>query len=92
MADLNIKPLGKRILVKRTKAPSTKGGIILPETAQEKPKSGEVMAVGPENEEIKVGESVLFGSYAGTQIKTDHPDDEFLILNEEDILGILVTQ
>lgn len=91
-----IKPLGNRVVVKRREAQTSKGGILLPETAKEKPKEGDVVAVGPgktlENGQIeplcvKVGDVVLFGSYAGTEVK--HDEQEFLILSEDDILGIL---
>jgi chaperonin GroES len=94
-----IKPLNNRVLVKRFRAQTSKGGIILPETAQEKPKEGEVVAVGPgtRDEEgkvhplaVKIGDRVLFSSYAGTEIKDKSSEDEFLILSEEDILGVLV--
>ncbi|NGX26680.1 MAG: 10 kDa chaperonin 5 [Chlamydiae bacterium] len=93
---MNIQPLGNRILVKRSKASSSKGGILLPESAQEKPKEGEVIAVGPgkrsedgelEKLNCKIGDQVLFGAYAGTEV-----EEEYLILAEDDILGILVTQ
>lgn len=93
-----IKPLNNRVLVRRFKAATTKGGIILPEGSQEKPKEGEVMAVGPGSRdeegntqpmEVKVGDRVLFSSYAGTEIKENVDDEEYLILAEEDILGIL---
>lgn len=98
MSYRNIQPLGNRVLVKRTKAQTSKGGIILPETAQEKPKQGEIVAAGPGklDEEgvlhpihVNVGDLVLFGSYAGTEVKTDERDVEYLILSEDDILGIL---
>ena len=91
-----IKPLGNRILIKRSKAPTTKGGILLPDSAQEKPKEGIVMAVGPgkidengllEAMQLKIGDCVLFSAYAGTEVKND--DEEMLILSEDDILGIL---
>jgi chaperonin GroES len=94
-----IKPLNNRVLIKRSKAQTTKGGIILPDTAQEKPKEGEVVAVGPgvRDEEgtlhplaVKVGDRVLFSSYSGTEIKQNESEDEYLILSEEDILGVLV--
>jgi chaperonin GroES len=94
-----IKPLNNRILVKRSKAQTTKGGIILPDTAQEKPKEGEIVAVGPgaRDEEgnlhpltVKVGDRVLFSSYAGTEIKDPDAEEEFLILSEDDVLGVLV--
>lgn len=92
----NIKPLGNRLLVKRSKANATKGGILLPDSAQEKPKEGVVIAVGPgkvddqghkEPMQVKVGDLVLFSSYAGTEVKGQ--DDELLILSEDDVLGIL---
>ncbi len=94
-----IKPLSNRVLVKRLKAQTTKGGIILPDTAQEKPKEGEVVAVGPGNRDeegkvnpltVKIGDQILFSSYAGTEIKDPESEDEYLILSEEDILGVLV--
>ncbi len=101
MSELNIKPLGTRILIRRSKATTSKGGILLPDSAQEKPKEGEVIAVGPGKHaedgtlvisKLQVGDRVLFGSYAGTEIKTDNIDEEYLILAEEDVLGVLVTQ
>lgn len=91
-----IKPLGNRVLIKRSKAPTTKGGILLPDSAQEKPKEGVVVAVGPgkvdengnkEVMQLKVGDVVLFSSYAGTEVKGD--DEEMLILTEDDVLGVL---
>lgn len=91
-----IKPLGNRVLIKRSKAATTKGGILLPDSAQEKPKEGEVIAVGPgkidengvkETMQLKVGDRVLFSAYAGTEVKND--DEELLILSEDDILGVL---
>lgn len=94
-----IKPLNNRVLVKRSKAQTTKGGIILPDTAQEKPKEGTVMAVGPgvRDEEgiihalaVKIGDRVLFSSYAGTEVKQMESEEEYLLLTEEDILGVLV--
>ncbi len=93
-----IRPLGNRVLVKRFQAKTSKGGIILPDSAQEKPKEGEVLAVGPgkmdENGKIhemtlKVGDRVLFSSYAGTEIKTEESETELLIMSEEDIFGVL---
>ncbi len=93
-----IKPLNNRILVKRLKAETTKGGIILPDTAQEKPKEGDVLAVGPGARDedgtihpltVKVGDRVLFSSYAGTEIKDAEGDEEYLILSEEDVLGVI---
>lgn len=100
MAETQVKPLGNRVLIKRSKAQTSKGGILLPDSAQEKPKEGTVMAVGPgkrdesgsiENMHVKVGDCVLFSSYSGTEVKsrTENEDEEYLILSEEDILGIL---
>ena len=91
-----IKPLGKRLVVKRLVAGTTKGGILLPESAQEKPKQGKVVAVGPgevdskghlQKLDVKVGDEILFSSYSGTEYKSD--DIEYLILSEEDVLGVL---
>ncbi|MBJ7449192.1 MAG: co-chaperone GroES [Parachlamydiales bacterium] len=93
-----IKPLGNRVLVKRSKTRASKGGILLPESAQEKPKEGEVMAVGEgttndngqlQTLTVNVGDRVLFSSYAGTEIKQNESEEELLILTEDDILGIL---
>ena len=94
----NIKPLGNRVLVKRLKAQTSKGGILLPDSAQEKPKEGVVVAVGPgkmnemgkiETLTVQPGQKVLFGLYSGTEIKNDDSDDEYLILVEDDIFGVL---
>ena len=96
----NIKPLGNRVLVKRAKAQTTKGGILLPDTAQEKPKEGQVVAVGPgkvddqgnrDSMNVKIGDRVLFSSYAGTEVKNRDKaeDEELLILSEDEILGVL---
>lgn len=93
-----IKPLGNRVLVKRSKAQTSKGGILLPDSAQEKPKEGEVIAAGPgarneegklEPMEVKVGDRVLFGAYSGTEVKNQDDDQEYIILKTEDILGVL---
>lgn len=98
---MKIKPLGNHILVKRSKAHASKGGILLPESAQEKPKEGEVIAIGPgkrdeeghlEIPSLKVGDRVLFGAYAGTEVNTEDKNEEWLILSEEEILAVLVTQ
>lgn len=95
---MKCKPLGSRVLVKRSRAQTSKGGILLPDTAQEKPKQGVVVAVGPgecndegkiEPMEIKVGDWVLFSSYSGTEVKDLQGDEEHLILSQKDILGIL---
>ncbi|MBU1628255.1 co-chaperone GroES [bacterium] len=94
---MRLKPLGDRILVKRIEEEEElkKGGIIIPDTAKEKPIEGEVVAVGPgkilENGqrqpmEVKAGNKVLFGKYSGTEIKIE--GEEFLIMREDDVLGI----
>lgn len=90
-----IKPLGNRVLIQRNKAPSTKGGILLPDSAQEKPKEGTVLAVGPgkindkgEKEvlNVKIGDKVMFSSYSGTEV---NGEEGLLIMSEDDLLGIL---
>jgi chaperonin GroES len=94
---MNLKPLGDRVIVK-PKAPEekTKGGIILPDTAQEKPMEGEIVAVGTGriaddgkkiNMELKVGDKVLYGKYSGTEVKVN--DDEYLIMRESDVYAII---
>jgi chaperonin GroES len=91
---LNVTPLHDRVLVRRLEEKETaKGGIIIPDTAKEKPQEGEVMAVGPGKIEkgkripldVKVGDRILFGKYTGSDIKID--DQEYLILREEEILA-----
>ncbi|MFH1867976.1 MAG: co-chaperone GroES [Candidatus Omnitrophota bacterium] len=92
-----VQPLGDRILIKPLEAlEKTKGGIIVPDTAKEKPQEGKVVAVGKgkvlesgktEPVEVKVGDKVLYGKYSGTEIKVD--GDDHLIVREEDILAIL---
>lgn len=93
-----IKPLGNRVLVQRLKAQTSKGGILLPDTAQEKPKEGIVVSTGPgkldengkiEPMNVKTGDRVLFSTYSGTEVKNLAEDEEFLILSEDDILGIV---
>lgn len=97
-AKQHIKPLGNRVLVKRSESKLSKGGILLPETAQEKPRQGEIVAVGPgkldekghlKPLELRVGDTVLFSSYAGTEVKTGDDQGDFLIMSEDDILGVL---
>jgi|SoimicMinimDraft_4_1059732.scaffolds.fasta_scaffold154296_2 chaperonin GroES len=95
--SLKIQPLGDRVVVKAsTRETVTKSGIVLPDTAKEKPQEGEVLAVGPgkildngkrTTLEVKVGEKVLFAKYAGTEVKMD--GEEYLILRESDIMGIV---
>ena len=92
------RPLGDRVLVKRVKEEEkTKGGIIIPDTAKEKPLEGEVIAIGNgkvledgtvRKLDVKVGDRVLIGKYSGTEVKVDGEDR--LILREDDILGVLV--
>ncbi len=92
-----IRPLGDRVVVKALSRESvTKTGIVLPDTAQEKPQEGEVLAVGPgkvldngkrTEPEVSVGQKVLFAKYAGTEFKLD--GEEYLILRESDIMGIV---
>lgn len=93
-----VKPLGNRVLIKRTKLPSMKGQILLPESAKEKPKEGEVVAVGAGTFDkdgkiiplsLKVGDRVLFSSYAGTNVNPDSDEGDFLILSEDDVLAII---
>lgn len=94
---MNIRPLGDRVLVKRLDGEEkTKGGIIIPDTAKEKPMEGKVMAVGKgaRNEqgtlspmEVKKGDRILFGKWSGTEVKLD--GQELLIMKESDIMGIL---
>src|SRR3989304_2706769 len=93
---VNVTPLHARVLVKRIEEKeSVKGGIIIPDTAKEKPQEGEVMAVGAGKIEkgqripldVKVGDRILFGKYTGNDITMD--DQEYLILREEDILAKL---
>ncbi len=97
MIPKNIKPLGNRVLIKRSEAKTTKGGILLPESAQEKPKQGEVTAVGPgkydkegilQKVPLNVGDKVLFSSYGGTEVPSDK-EKEYLILGLEDILAVI---
>ena len=94
---MNIKPLADRVVIKRTKDENkTSGGIIIPDTATEKPVRGKVMAVGSgkmlDNGEhspmnVKKGDMVLFGKYSGTEIKLD--GEEHLIMREDEIIGII---
>jgi len=97
MAAMNLKPLHDRILVQRVEEESkTKGGIIIPDTAKEKPAEGKVVAVGNGRLgedgkviplEVKSGDRVLFGKYSGTEVKIE--GEEYLIMREDDVLGII---
>ncbi len=94
---MNLKPLGDRVIVK-PKAPEevTKGGIILPDTAQEKPMEGEIVAIGNGKSDdngkriamdLKVGDKVLYGKYSGTEVKIN--DEEYLIMRESDVYAVI---
>ena len=92
----HVRPLHDRVIVRRLEEQEkTKGGIIIPDTAKEKPQEGEVVAVGPGKQDngtvvaldVKKGDRVLFGKYAGTEIKLE--GIEHLILREDDILGVI---
>lgn len=94
---MSFRPLGDRVLVKRVEEETkTKGGIIIPDTAKEKPIEGEVVAVGNgkiledgsvRKLDVKAGDRILFGKYSGTEVKVD--GEERLILREDDILGVI---
>ncbi|MDO9338264.1 MAG: co-chaperone GroES [Caulobacteraceae bacterium] len=94
---MKFRPLGDRVLVKRVEEESkTKGGIIIPDTAKEKPQEGEVVAVGPgarddsgkvQALELKAGDKILFGKWSGTEVKVDGED--LIIMKESDVLGVL---
>jgi len=94
---MNIRPLQDRVIVKRVEEERTSsGGIVIPDTAAEKPIRGKIVAVGPgkilDNGEkrpldLKVGEQVLFGKYSGTEVKID--DEELLVMREDDIMGVI---
>ena len=97
MAKFNFRPLHDRVVVKRIDAETkTKGGIIIPDSAKEKPQEGEVVAVGPGGRDetgkltpidVKAGDRVLFGKWSGTEIKLD--GQELLIMKESDIMGVV---
>ena len=92
MSNLNIKPLADRVLVEPAAAETTtSSGIIIPDTAKEKPQRGTIVAVGPGTTEnpvtVKVGDMVLYGKYAGTEL--NHEGVDYLIMKEADILAIV---
>jgi chaperonin GroES len=97
MAKTKFRPLHDRIVVKRIDAEEkSAGGIIIPDTAKEKPSQGEVIAVGPGGRDengkltpidVKVGDRVLFGKWSGTEVKLDN--EELLIMKESDIMGVI---
>jgi chaperonin GroES len=95
---MKFRPLHDRVVIKRIEAEArTAAGIIIPDTAKEKPQEGEVIAVGPGGRDemgkltpidVKVGDHILFGKWSGTEVKID--GDEYLIMKESDIMGVLV--
>ena len=97
MAKLKFRPLHDRVVVKRIDAEAkSKGGIIIPDTAKEKPSEGEVIAVGPGGRDesgkiitpdVKTGDRVLFGKWSGTEVKLE--GEELLIMKESDIMGVI---
>ncbi|MFP4469889.1 MAG: co-chaperone GroES [Bacteroidales bacterium] len=92
MAKVNIKPLADRVIIEPAQAEEkTTGGIIIPDTAKEKPQRGTVVAVGPGKKDepltVKEGDTVLYGKYAGTEISIDNKD--YLIMRESDIVAIV---
>jgi chaperonin GroES len=97
MAKTKFRPLHDRVVVRRIDADEkTKGGIIIPDTAKEKPQEGEVVAVGPGGRDeagkliavdLKAGDRVLFGKWSGTEVKLD--GEELLIMKESDIMGVI---
>ncbi len=97
MASINVRPLHDRILIKRIEEQeSVKGGIIIPDTAKEKPQEGEVIAVGTGRKkedgkiiplDVKAGDRILFGKYSGTDIRIGN--EEYLIVREEEVLAVL---
>src|SRR5690242_15801284 len=96
-AAINLKPLADRVVVRpKQKEEVTKSGLVLPDTARDKPQEGEIVAVGPGRVlddgkrlpmELKVGQSVLYAKYAGTEYKVE--DEEYLILREPDVLAVV---
>ena len=96
---MKLQPLADRVIVKPLRVEEkTKGGIVLPDTAKEKPQEGRIVAVGKgkildsgkiKELEVKVGDHILYGKYSGAEVKIQHEDEEFLIMNEDDILAIV---
>jgi len=96
-AEVGVRPLHDRVLVRRTpEETKTAGGIIIPDTAKEKPQRGEIVATGKGRVtedgkvtplDVKIGDKILFGKYSGTELKLD--GQEYLMMKEEDILGIM---
>ena len=94
---MNVRPLGEKVLIKRVEAEGkTAGGIVLPDTAKEKPKEGKVIAIGDgrilksgerAKVQVKKGDRVLFSSYGGTEVRID--GEEYLLMSEDDILAVI---
>ena len=97
---MNVRPLADRILVRRIEEKETmRGGIIIPDTAKEKPQEGEVVAIGPGRKteegkiiplDVKKGDRILIGKYSGTDVKID--GTEYVIIREDDVLGVLASE
>lgn len=92
MSEISMKPIGDRVVIKSAAAEEvTRGGLIIPDTAKEKPQKGEIVAVGPGKDgnlmSVQVGDTVLYGKYAGQPI--DYFGEEYLIMREDEILVIL---
>ena len=95
MSKVNIRPLHDRVIIERIEERTTAGGIVIPETAGDKPQRGRVKAIGPGKLEngvthkldVKVGDEVLFGKYSGTEVKIE--GKELLVMREEDIMGVI---
>jgi len=85
---MNFKPLGERVLVERTEVENkTASGIIIPDNAKEKPQTAKVVAIGDKVEDVRVGDTIMFEQYRGTELKLE--GEEYLILNIENVIGIL---
>ena len=85
---MNFKPLGERVLVKRTEVENkTASGIYIPDNAKEKPQTAKVVAIGNKVEDVKVGDTIVFEQYRGTEIKLEGKD--YLVLNVENIIGFM---
>jgi chaperonin GroES len=95
---MKFRPLHDRVVIKRIEAEArTASGIIIPDTAKEKPQEGEIIAIGPGGRDesgklipidVKIGDRILFGKWSGTEVKID--GDEYLIMKESDVMGVLV--
>ncbi|MDR2539793.1 MAG: co-chaperone GroES [Chlamydiales bacterium] len=99
MSANHIQPLGDKVLIKRATTKKSKSGILLPESVQEKSQEAEIIAVGPGKYDeqgklrpmhVKEGNHILFSSYAGTEVKTEDEQAEYLIISQDDIFGVLV--